>query len=109
MQQGSREGNREPLAGLDSCVSRDFHVLFSKARSTKGASSQQHTVVVQLCLYTWEFTPSTPVTGVMLSFQCKISAGHETEMGKLRGDTMYRELPSHVLWERRILEPFCNV
>lgn len=39
------------------------------------------------------------LTAVMCPFQGKIPGGHETEMGRLRGNMVYRELPSHVLWE----------
>lgn len=39
------------------------------------------------------------LTAVMCSFQGKAPAGHETEMGRLRGNMVYRELPSHELWE----------
>lgn len=34
------------------------------------------------------------LTAVMCSFQGKIPGGHETEMGRLRGNMVYRELPS---------------
>lgn len=44
----------------------------------------------------------------MHPFQHKISGGHETEMGRLRENMVYSELPSHVLWERRILELLCS-
>lgn len=39
------------------------------------------------------------LTAVMCSFQGKIPGGHETEMGRLWRNTVYRELPSPVLWE----------
>lgn len=39
------------------------------------------------------------LTAVMCSFQGKAPGGHETEMGRLRGNMVYRELPSQELWE----------
>lgn len=43
------------------------------------------------------------LTAVMCSFQGKIPGGHETEMGRLRGNMVYRELPSRVMGKL----PFC--
>lgn len=65
--------------------------------------------VVQPCPCAWELTASTPIMGVMhSSLECKISGGHETEVGKQRGNMVYKELPSLTLWEWTIPELPCG-
>lgn len=97
-----KEGNSEKLSRL-SCTSEIFHCTFCVFSFLKQAGLES------LMSVTYGGCTTLPVcvgintlntlTAVMCSFQGKIPAGHETEMGRLWRNMVYRELPSHVLWE----------
>lgn len=102
----SREGNRERPSRLRDISMYLFHVLFSETRS----SGEPH-----LCNIGWLYNPAHtrgyshpehPWLESRTHFSAKFLEAIK-QMEKLRGNIMCRELPSHMLWERRIL--LCSI